>query len=194
MCITWANHMVTRIHDSKISTLSMTRKTNQTLKILIYRRTHMPDPCQCGVFGIRDRMGTVRSWEYDAVIGIGGITAKSDMSYKLTWVGINAHKQNSLTVGEDKKCKRRKCKKADIKKQLRAPLFTFDHFCLMNEEGPMLCDCAPLLYRHMFMCEKIPHAGLSTSQENSIQDEIFNLINRYRNCPFSQGRCQCKQY
>ena len=138
-------------------------------------------------------MGEVRSWEYDAVIGIGAKNAKDNMSYKLTWVGINAHKQN-LTYEVDKKCKYRKCKKTDKENQLRGPLVTFDHFCLMNREGPMLCDCAPLLYRHMFMCEKIPHATLSTSQENSIQDEIFNLINQYQNCPPSSGRCQCKQY
>ncbi len=173
----------------------MTHKTNQALKVLIYRRTHTIDPCQCGVFGIDDCMGKVRSWDYNAVIGIGAKNAVADnISYKLTWVGINAHKQNSLTVRVDKKCKYRKCKKVGIKNQPRGPLVTFDHFCLMNEKGPMLCDCAPLLYRHIFMYEKIPHAALSTSQEHSIQDEIFDLINQYRNCPLSQGECQCRQY
>ena len=65
----------------------MTHKTNQ---VLIYRRTQMYDPCQCGVFGIYDCMGKVRSWEYDAVIGIGAKDAEDDnISYKLTWVGCN---------------------------------------------------------------------------------------------------------
>lgn len=172
----------------------MTHKTNQALKVLVYRRTHTADPCQCGVFGIRDCMGKVRSWEYDAVIGIGGITAKGNMAYKLTWIGINAHKQDSLTVGYDKKCKYRKCKKTDKENQLRGSLVTFDHFCLMNGEGPMLCDCAPLLYHHMFKCEEIRRYAWSTSRPEDIQKEIANLVNQYRNCPSSQEECQCKQY
>lgn len=174
----------------------MTHKTNQTLKVLVYRRTHTADPCQCGVFGIRDCMGKVRSWEYDAVIGIGGITAKGNMAYKLTWVGLNAHKQDSLTVGYDKKCKYRKCKKANMKNQLRGPLVIFDHFCFMNNEGPMLCDCAPQLHHHMFTNGKIPRYALLTPLDypQNIWQEVANLVNTYRNCPPSQGECQCKQY
>ena len=172
----------------------MTHKTNQTLEVLIYRRTHTADPCQCGVFGIRDCMGKVRSWKYDAVIGIGAKNAKDDMSYKLTWVGINSHKQNSLTVGYDKKCKYRKCKKTNKENQLRGPLVTFGHFCLMNDEGPMLYDCAPRLYHHMFTEGKIPRYALSTSRPENIQKEVSNLVNQYRNCPSSQGECQCRQY
>ena len=172
----------------------MTHKTNQALKVLVYRRTHTANPCQCGVFGIRDCMGKVRSWKYDAVIGIGAKNAKDNMSYKLTWVGINPHKQNSLTVGYDKKCKYRKCKKANTKNQLRGSLVTFNHFCLMNENRPMLCDCAPLLYHHMFINKEIRRQALSTSRPKDIQKEITNLVNQYRNCPSSQKECQCKQY
>ena len=175
----------------------MTHKTDQTLRVLIYRRTYTSDPCQCGVFGIRDCMGKVRSWNYNAVIGIGAKNAAADnIPYKLTWVGINPHKHNSLAVGVDKKCKYRKSKKTDIKKQLRGPLVTFDHFCLMNNEGPMLCDRAQRLYYHMFTNGKIPRYALltSTNCQQDIWQEITNLVNQYRNCPPSQGECQCKQY
>lgn len=175
----------------------MTHKTNQDLKVLIYRRTHTADPCQCGVFGIRDCMGKVRSWEYDAVIGIGVKNAAADnISYKLTWVGINAHKQDSLTVGYDKKCKYRKCKKANMKNQLRGPLVTFDHFCLMNDKGPMLYDCAPQLCHHMFTNGKIPRYALLTPTDcpQNIWQEVTNLINQCQNCLPSQEECQCKQY
>ena len=173
----------------------MTHKINQALKVLIYRRTQTYDPCQCGIFGIYDCMGNVRSWNYNAVIGIGAKDAEDDnISYKLTWVGINAHKQNSLTIGVNKKCKYKRCKGVDIKYQFRGPLVTFKHFYLMNEKGPMLSDCAPLLYQHMFAHEKIPHAALSTSRPEDIQKEITNLVNQYRNCPSSQEECQCKQY
>ena len=173
----------------------MTHKTNQNLKVLIYRRTHTADPCQCGVFGIRDCMGAFRSWDYDAVIGIGAKNAAANnISYKLTWVGINPHKHNSLTTRIDKKCKYRKCKEVDIKDQLRAPRITFDHFCLMNGNGLRLCDCAPLLYQHMFTHKKIPRAALSTSRPEDIQKEVTNLVNQYQNCLPSQEECQCKQY
>lgn len=173
----------------------MTHKTNHDLKVLIYRRTQMYDPCQCGIFGICDCMGKVRSWDYNAVIGIGAKDAEDDnISYKLTWVGINAHKQNSLTIGVDKKCKYKECKEVDIKYQFRGPLVTFKHFCLVNEKGPMLSDCAPLLYQHMFTHKKIPHAALSMSRPEDIQKEVTNLVNQYRDCPPSQEECQCKQY
>ncbi len=164
--------------------------TNKTNPVFIYRRTHTVDPCQCGIFGIDDCMGQFReSWDYDAVIGIGAKNAENNnISYKLTWVGINAHKQN-LTYEVDKKCK-----KTDQENQLRGPLVTFNHFCLMNENGPMLCDCAPLLYHHMFINKEIRRQALSTSRPKDIQKEITNLVNQYRNCPSSQEECQCKQY
>jgi hypothetical protein len=39
---------------------------------LIYKRTHDDDP-EDGVFGVYDCMTSVRSWNFDAVIGVGGI-------------------------------------------------------------------------------------------------------------------------
>lgn len=140
------------------------------LTVLIYRQTHTHDPCQCGVFGIRDCMGKIRGRSYDAVIGIGAKKpANIAIARKLTWVGINARKQES----PDRK----------------GPLVTFDHFCHMNEKGPMLCNCSPLLYHYMFECGKIPRFALSTSRPKEIRDEIVELVNQYRNCLPSQEEC-----
>ena len=44
------------------------------MRTLIYKRTHSGDPDpESGVFGNNDCMGRVKGWQYDAVIGIGGI-------------------------------------------------------------------------------------------------------------------------
>lgn len=44
------------------------------MRTLIYKRTHSGDPdSESGVFGNHDCMGSVKGWQYDAVIGIGGI-------------------------------------------------------------------------------------------------------------------------
>lgn len=40
------------------------------MKILTYKRTHTGDPDNSGHFGISDCMGVVRSYEYDAVLGL----------------------------------------------------------------------------------------------------------------------------
>lgn len=43
------------------------------MRILAYKRTHTGDPDANGVFGVNDCMGRVRSLEFDAVIGVGGL-------------------------------------------------------------------------------------------------------------------------
>jgi len=45
------------------------------MRILIYKRTHTGDPDLKGRFGIHDCMGRVRDYDYDAVIGVGGIVS-----------------------------------------------------------------------------------------------------------------------
>lgn len=42
------------------------------MRTLIYKRTHHGDPDETGQFGIHDCMGRVRTWDFDAVIGVGG--------------------------------------------------------------------------------------------------------------------------
>jgi hypothetical protein len=44
---------------------------------LVYKRTHPGDPDVGGRFGINDCMGQVRSWDFDAVVGVGALGAEA---------------------------------------------------------------------------------------------------------------------
>ena len=146
-------------------------------RVFIYRRTHIGDPCPCGIFGVHDCMGRNRSWKYDAVIGIGGISPRpvsEGIARRLTWVGIGAHKHPS-PWGHSR------------------PYVTFDHFCLMDKEGPFLTECAPLLAKHIFERERIPRWAWSDLQALEIRREIDTLLRRYMKCrPSKRRQCQCQ--
>lgn len=156
------------------------------MRVLIYRRTHIDDPCKHGIFGVCDCMGKFRNWKYDAVIGIGGESPDKGCEgiiRKLTWIGIAAQKSN-LVVN------RKTCQ--NTKKRFRGPLVKFKHFCLMNEDGPDLKDCAPKLAEHMFTDKQIPRAAVSKSRPDEIQKEISELLQKYKKCPPSE-KCKCGQ-
>ena len=147
------------------------------MKVFIYRRTHIGDPCQCGIFGVHDCMRSCRSLDFDAVIGIGGISPRpvsKGIARRLTWVGIGAHKH-------------------PVPRRHSRPDVTFDHFCLMDEKGPLLSECAPLLAKRMFERGRIPRWSWSDSQSLEIQREIDTLLRRYMRCrPSKRGQCQCQ--
>ena len=87
------------------------------MRTLVYKRTHKGDPDRKGCFGIQDCMGRVRSYKFDAVIGVGGIGRMArveGISGKVNWIGIGSRK--GPTGG-------------------RGPLVTFDHFVLYEERG-----------------------------------------------------------
>lgn len=140
------------------------------LRVLIYRRTHAGDPCQCGIFGVHDCMGQCRSWDYDAVLGVG--VDRPDPGYegiagRLTWVGVGPRRRQSPD-------------------RHRAPNVTFDHFCLMDAQGPLLKDCAPLLSTHM------ARVRMSDSLPFQVQREVDALVRRYQTCPGSRfAQCRC---
>lgn len=48
-------------------------KGKSNMRILIYKRTHVGDPDDSGRFGLYNCMGRVRGYDFDAVIGVGGI-------------------------------------------------------------------------------------------------------------------------
>ncbi len=76
-------------------------------------------------------MGRVRGYQYDAVIGIGGLSAepwRHDLAGKVVWIGIGPYK-----TGDRLK-----------------PLVTFDRFKFSGSKGPALHDEAPLLATHMY--------------------------------------------
>ena len=73
-----------------------------TMPVFIYKRTHTGDPDKNGCFGIEDCMGEKRSWEYDAVIGIGGRGAEAEsygIDRKVNWIGIGRIKSHVLDHG-----------------------------------------------------------------------------------------------
>lgn len=88
------------------------------MRTLIYKRTHPGDPDAEGRFGIQDCMGRVRTWGFDAVIGVGGIGAEPEshgLARKVNWIGIGPHKR--VETGK------------------RGPVVTFDHFLLFESDG-----------------------------------------------------------
>lgn len=103
------------------------------MRILTYKRTHMGDPDPSGYFGVNMCMGKVRDYEFDAVIGIGGIGAepgREGIAGKINWIGIGPTKHPAPTK--------------------RASEVSFDHFHYLEQEGPMLETFAPNLARRLF--------------------------------------------
>ena len=124
-----------------------------------------------GIFGVDDCMGQDRSWHYDAVLGVGVDRPNpglgGDSLARLTWVGIGPRKHQS--PGH------------------RGPNVTFDHFCLLNAEGPLVGDCAPLLAAHMV------RVRISDSLPFEVRCEVDALVRRFRSRPrsrFAECRCQ----
>lgn len=105
-----------------------------TMRTLVYKRTHNGDPDVLGRFGIRDCMGSVRSWPFASVIGVGGQGAEAerhDIARKLNWIGVGAHK--TYVPGRDN------------------PIVTFDQFRDFGTDGPLLESIAPHLSRQMYV-------------------------------------------
>ena len=140
------------------------------MRVFIYRRTHIDDPCKCGIFGIHDCMGCCRTWNYDAVVGVGVDRPHRNskgIAGRLTWVGIGPRKHD-FPGG-------------------RGPQVSFDHFCLMNEDGPLLEDCAPGLAKDK------ARMRMSDSLPPDFQREVKELVERYWKFPSSQStQCQCE--
>jgi hypothetical protein len=129
------------------------------VRVLVYKRTHQGDPDASGRFGIRDCMGKIRSRNFDAVIGIGGIGSEAKswrIDEKLNWVGIGARK--GRIVG-------------------RGPLVTFDHFVLFDGAGPDLWQIAPQLARRMYG-RHAPRHLMVESTENAEIEHLLKLASK----------------
>ncbi len=103
------------------------------MRTLIYKRTHPGDPDAEGRFGIQDCMGQVRSRDFEAVIGVGGIGAEPrshGLDGKVNWVGIGPHMR--MEAGK------------------RGPVVTFDRFLLWESDGPSFPKLAPKLAARMY--------------------------------------------
>jgi hypothetical protein len=123
------------------------------MRTLIYKRTHSGDPDpKTGVFGHHDCMGEVREWQFDAVIGIGGVGLEPQshrIAGKLTWIGIGPQV---------------------IDYTGRGPQLVFRYFWHRGEEGPVLQTNYPALASRMYdrNVRVLMHSPSSASQDRRI--------------------------
>ncbi len=125
------------------------------MKVLIYKRTHKGDPNRDGIFGNQDCMGSVRNWEFDAVIGIGGKVpwaADADIQYKINWIGIGPQR--------------------DFGKTDRGDLLRFNHFKLYEEKGENIKERYPNLYGFMYGSRK------RFSVTSNLPEDVIKEVNQ----------------
>jgi hypothetical protein len=108
-------------------------------RILVYKRTHNGDPNEAGKFGCNDCMGTVRDWDFDAVIGVGGISATAyKMEGKITWIGIRpfeSEREAAARMVRRKQPHAERMVLSNGKKISTARKVTFEHFLAFRECG-----------------------------------------------------------
>src|SRR2546421_700736 len=143
-------------------------KPTPTMGTLIYKRTHSGDPDpDSGVFGSsgdRGCMGQVRGYQYDSVIGIGGISSwpqREGIAGRLTWVGLDAHKSGDPTC----------------------PLVTFDHFLYCGGKGDLVRNIAPRLYERIY--PRKVRLIMSDSLTDAELAEVRAILRRASNAPSS---------
>jgi hypothetical protein len=140
------------------------------MRTLIYKRTHNGDPDESGQFGIRDCMGQVRRWNFDAVIGVGGVGPEArsyGIDEKVNWIGIGPHKE--IVPGR------------------RGPIVTFDHFMLYGDDAPTFEEVAPLLAHRIYSKNvRVIMNGLSPAEER----EVEAVLKRAKNAPPSPCRTE----
>jgi hypothetical protein len=131
------------------------------MNTLIYKRTHKGDPDdKTRAFGVHDCMGSVRRWNFDAVIGVGGShpwRGHEDIANKINWIGINPAKTKAR------------------KSQWRGPYVRFERFVLYDGNGPKLKTRAPKLFRYMFE-DKHVRVVMSRSLASEMQGEITKIL------------------
>ena len=159
-------------------------KDKENPVILVYRRTHTGDPNKNGVFGCHDCMGVVRNYPYNAVIGIGG--SKPDPGYggikeRVTWIGICPNRANP--TNEDRDLMKLENPKFN---DFGGQLVTFKRFLLLDNDGPLVHDISPKLYKYMFENHRIPRFAKNFSPE--IYDELKNILKLADHAPPSSNK------
>jgi len=137
------------------------------MRTLIYKRTHPGDPDETGQFGVYDCMGRVRTWEFDAVIGVGGQGAeprKHKLDGKVNWIGIGPRR------GRWHK---------------RGPIITFDHFYFRGSNGPDFEKLAPSLAERIYSKNVRVVMDYLSAEE---QKEVSKILVLARREPPSHGR------
>jgi hypothetical protein len=128
------------------------------MRTLVYKRTHVGDPNESGRFGCNECTGWVRTWDFDAVIGIGGIGQEpidEGIARRVTWIGINRHQ-----VG----------KAAD-----EFPIWAFEKFYLKDKKGPFL-DENGLLAKRLFRKKHPPRRLIIDSETSPEAEEVDSLL------------------
>jgi len=142
------------------------------MRVLIYKRTHSGDPNpESGVFGCNGCMGQVRGYQYDAVIGVGGISAwpqREGIAGRLTWIGVNPHKTGDSTC----------------------PLVTFDHFRYDGGSGELVRNIAPRLFARIY--RKNVRLIMSNSLTDAERAEVTDILRRASNAPPSGQTTKCR--
>lgn len=141
------------------------------MRTFIYKRTHKGDPRKEGCFGCEDCMGRLRGCDFDAVVGVGGISSlpqSQNINGKVNWIGIGPRKHLPLDG-------------------MRGPLVTFDHFVLFEENGPDLKDIAPKLARRI-LSRRGPRFVFSNKLDRGEQREIDHLLEIAATAPPSSGK------
>ena len=149
------------------------------MRTLIYKRTHSNDPDpKTGVFGNRDCMGSVRCWDFDAVIGIGGVGQESKNNHiagKLTWIGIDPQK-----LFDDPNS--------------RGPRVRFRHFWYRGEDGPLLEAEYPALASRMYdnnvrvlVHSPSPAGGRQVNKVADLDRQVREILDLARSARPSSG-------
>jgi hypothetical protein len=105
----------------------------EDMRTLVYKRTHNGDPDRHGRFGCNRCMGWVRSWDFGAVIGVGGQGKEArdeGIAQKVNWIGVGPRVVGYAADGY--------------------PILRFNHFRDFVAEGRELPDVPRCLARRMY--------------------------------------------
>ena len=144
------------------------KTTKNKMTIFIYKRTRKHDPDENGKFGVHDCMGRLRNVNYDAVIGIGAVTAKKDdigIKGKINWAGLGP----KMIPNPGK----------------RSDAVIFAHFKLYDEKGADIKTKYPNLYNYMYKsrCRFVKRSDFPPK----VQQELDQIISLIKKCPPSKG-------
>lgn len=105
-------------------------------------------------------MGKVRGYNYEAVIGVGGIGSESkdhEIDGKVNWIGINQIKINCESY--------------------HGPLVIFKQFVDYGKKGRLLKDAAPMLAKRLYENKaRFIIGGMSKEENNEAQNIVALAI------------------
>ncbi len=160
LSVAWQRVNIVRLYNNKI------QLNNSNQVVLIYKRTHKGDPNAEGIFGINGCMGRIRNWEFNSVIGIGGKrpdAGSENIAYKINYIGIGA-------------------RKVPVNPKDGWPYVIFANFRLYEENGILLEEIAPNLYKHMYDVDRrvIKSSSLPTI---AMHEEVLKILKLAENAP-----------